>query len=158
MVSFTGLLYAAKLPEIKTGFAAILIQAIYGGVHLSAWEAAFPSNLEQILWRVSCILIATFTIAVFTIRGIISVWGIVMEKVNWRHSDPINKRIIAHLLSLLQVSETVLALILLLLSLLLILAMGAARCYIVVESFICLRVVPAGVYRAIVWADYIPHI
>jgi hypothetical protein len=34
----------------------------------------------------------------------------------------------------------------------------AARLYLVVESFISLRDVPAGVYATVPWAQYIPHI
>lgn len=33
-----------------------------------------------------------------------------------------------------------------------------ARLYILIESFISIRSVPAGVYAEIVWAQFIPHL
>ncbi|KAF8541102.1 hypothetical protein BDD12DRAFT_830621 [Trichophaea hybrida] len=34
----------------------MLLSVLYGGVHTLAWKIAFPTELEQVLWRVFCIL------------------------------------------------------------------------------------------------------
>ncbi|KAF3026377.1 hypothetical protein E8E14_008621 [Neopestalotiopsis sp. 37M] len=38
---------------------AILLPAAYGGIHLAAWNAAYPSMVEHIMWRAACITIMT---------------------------------------------------------------------------------------------------
>jgi len=38
-------------------FTIIILGLIYGGLHTVAWDAHFPSYAEQILWRVSALLI-----------------------------------------------------------------------------------------------------
>jgi hypothetical protein len=40
---------------LKTAFIALGI--VYGGLHAVAWDAHFPSYVEQIMWRVSVLLI-----------------------------------------------------------------------------------------------------
>ncbi|KAM0427918.1 hypothetical protein ACHAPT_007378 [Fusarium lateritium] len=37
---------------------ALFLSGLYGGVHLSAWKWEFPSQAEEILWKVSCLYIA----------------------------------------------------------------------------------------------------
>lgn len=35
-----------------------LLSALYGGLHLTAWNWNFPTQVEHMLWRVSCSLVA----------------------------------------------------------------------------------------------------
>src|ERR1700722_7224683 len=37
-----------------------VIMAAYGGLHMPAWKAFFPTSIERLLWRISSILIAAF--------------------------------------------------------------------------------------------------
>ena len=36
---------------------AVVLPAIYGGIHMSAWNFQFPTNQEHLLWRISCLTI-----------------------------------------------------------------------------------------------------
>lgn len=160
-----SILKAAELHpkhRIWTLISMFLVQAIYGGVNLPAWEALFPSRPEQMLWRASCILIATFMIAasldVMLFTTIVSFGNFLSPKDRVRNSDLIRKKIISRIWGRLWEIILIWGLLILFAFLLLVLATAAARCHIVVESFISLRTVPTGAYKAIDWADYIPHI
>jgi hypothetical protein len=45
----------------------LILSSIYGGVHLSAWNWAFPSDLERKIWIVSCLYIAGALVIYFMI-------------------------------------------------------------------------------------------
>ncbi|KAG2111471.1 hypothetical protein DEU56DRAFT_920002 [Suillus clintonianus] len=38
-------------------FSGMLIATIFGGIHCMAWSFAFPTNQEQVLWRISAVAI-----------------------------------------------------------------------------------------------------
>ncbi|KAJ7263667.1 hypothetical protein B0H12DRAFT_1012227, partial [Mycena haematopus] len=44
-------------PE-QTAFAGILVGIVFGAIHCAAWNAAYPSSVERILWRVSAVAVA----------------------------------------------------------------------------------------------------
>ena len=41
----------------STLWALGFVTALYGGLHATAWDAAFPSSTERLLWRISSLLI-----------------------------------------------------------------------------------------------------
>ncbi|KAG2356389.1 hypothetical protein BDR07DRAFT_1339852 [Suillus spraguei] len=43
--------------RIILSFAALLMATIFGGIHCMAWFFAFPTHLEQVLWRISAVAI-----------------------------------------------------------------------------------------------------
>lgn len=44
--------------SVQFTLALAVSGALYGGLHLVAWNAAFPSRIEQILWRTSAMCVA----------------------------------------------------------------------------------------------------
>lgn len=112
---------------------ALLLSGIYGGVHLTAWRSVFPSFPEEVLWKVSCIYIAAVLPVYFIIGPAMS------DVAFW--SGPETSTAVG--------MSTVISLVLLI--------YGIARVFIIVESFISLRLVPLGVYISPPWVQMFPH-
>lgn len=125
--------FAQSPPSTRTiswiSFAILLgLMTAYGGIHLSVWSYDFPTEKERWLWRVASMNVAAFG------------WGyllLALFSTQLRHESQWLILIVFFVFVLLCV---------------------ASRIFIVVESFISLRTVPIGVYAAIPWAQYIPHI
>ncbi|KAF8542377.1 hypothetical protein BDD12DRAFT_825123 [Trichophaea hybrida] len=50
----TGLLASPGQRQLKLGLPAVLI-FVYGGLHITAWKAHFPTPEEMWMWRVTCL-------------------------------------------------------------------------------------------------------
>lgn len=109
---------------------AVVLSALYGGIHLSAWNWVFPTSWEGLVWKFACFLIA----AVLPLYHIFN-------------------KIRASFLDGLDGWETAMHVVL---SLTLVVYM-LARIYIIFEAFASLRHVPIGVYMAPVWVQMFPH-
>jgi len=106
-----------------------IVGALYGVLHLTKWNSArFPTGIEQLLWRISCIVSAA---AVVPIGISISV--------------PFVERPYFHfpLIAVCSISWAVFI---------------AARTYIIVESFISLRALPHAAFTTVKWTNAIPHV
>lgn len=107
---------------------------VYGGLHALAWPAHFKSSTEQLLWRIS----AAMVMGAFPVgTGIYKIWDRIIQ---------------------LRPSGGAYDTILTILSFLILLAYIVARTYLVVECFINLKHLPAGVYNVPQWSSYFPHI
>ena len=131
--------------------------ALYGGLHLLAWDALFGSNAEQLLWRASCLLLA--------MSGCIAILGILMG---------LSINVLDSILSLTNESSSMLAIsivgllalgcvVTLVLPLILTIGGSAmayipARAFLIVESCIQLARLPPGAYVTPDWSKYYPHI
>ncbi|KAI5792090.1 hypothetical protein FPQ18DRAFT_305392 [Pyronema domesticum] len=162
---------AIQNSDEKTGtdfvlwISLILICGIYGGIHLAAWNSDFPSGTARLLWKISCIVTVSgsilepgwllWTAAIFrygfsfSTKDIITRWpdrrpteAILLWYSNIKDSASLG--IACQVLSCLAIFTSPILI--------------AARLYLVIESFISLRDVPAGVYATVPWAQYIPHI
>ena len=109
-------------------FGFSITAVVYGGLHALAWFAQFSSSTEQILWRISA---ATVMGGFPVARGLDRLDGI---------TSNILETLIVTLLNLI------------------LLAYILARAYLVVECFISLSHLPAGVYDVPQWSSYFPHI
>jgi hypothetical protein len=142
----------ANLSSLEWGRAGTYIQlltlTVYGAVHLTAWNSHFPTQTEQWLWRSSAIFLAgTAVISPLVLESV--------EKMDFKnHLDPGNW--FAWWILFFSYSVGLILLFLV------VFAGGAAymfaRFFLVIESFIGLRSVPAGVYALVPWSNYIPHI
>lgn len=113
-------------------FAMVLLSAVYGGVHLAAWNANFSSAIESVLWRSSGILTAGGPLLFAVVFVLCTSLG---DTDTWAHmSGWIQKTA--------EVSSYIAFIGLAI-------AYTFARVYLVVESFIQLRSVPIGVYIAV---------
>ena len=45
--------------DIASYILIVVLSTVYGLIHLTAWNFTFPSLLERIMWRISCIIIAS---------------------------------------------------------------------------------------------------
>lgn len=106
----------------------VLLNAVFGGIHLSAWCYRFSSETEAWAWRISCITACLAPVAVT-----FGLWKAVRMPTNAEDS---------------YVVIIVLPLLL----------YAAVRVYMIVECFLAFRDAPAGIYKAVEWSDYIPHI
>jgi len=115
------------------------LSTIYGAIHLAAWNFNFPSPQEQIIWRISCIIIASGIPIIVLAFVVLVVFIEVVENHILRGMDcgiffPIYMVMLLGLLY------------------------SGARLFIIVESFISIRKLPLGVFVTIDWAKYIPHL
>ena len=136
--------------SIGIGFSTAAL--IYGGLHALAWFAHFSSSTEQLLWRVSaCVVMAGIPVFFASVN---------IDKYIEQHSQPpVDGWITFFTLdfkpSLLSRISGALHY---LLAVIVLLAYILARAYLVVECFINLSHLPAGVYKVPKWASYFPHI
>jgi hypothetical protein len=107
----------------------VVSSAFYGGAHSLKWHAQFPTEVEALLWRISCCVgaagilpITMFSLAIFKRPGSLSYSFWVF---------------LGGVTGLLFV---------------------AARSYIIIESFISLRALPQSAYQTVEWTNLIPHI
>ncbi|KAG4433820.1 hypothetical protein IFR05_010702 [Cadophora sp. M221] len=123
----------------------IIILSGYGGIHLAAMHSTFPTPIESTLWNSSCyILLGTTRIAAFFIACV--------AFANFLQSS--------HQYTFLPWLYIIFLVLYMCGVGLLMLLYFSARIFIVVESFISLRHMPAEVYKtpALGLTSYIPHI
>ena len=115
--------------EIPTILGFTAATFIYGGLHALAWSAHFDSATEKLLWRISsCIVMGGLPM--------------ILSSVNW---VPIN--IPEKFWQAFWCIE-----------ILMFVAYTLARAYLVVECFINVFYLPAGVFNTPEWSTYFPHI
>ena len=124
-----------KLP-IALGFTSAAM--IYGGLHALAWSAQFESSTQQLLWRIS-------TCAVM--GGLPVCWALVKASDYTQNNFPERLYLDDIFWGLMLAALALVAL-----------AYMLARAYLVVECFINLSHLPAGVYNIPSWSAYFPHI
>lgn len=108
---------------------------IYGGLHALAWSAHFDSATEKTLWRISsCVVMG----------GLPVIWGLA----GWDRYHILKRHIITGYYGLACGYMLILMLV----------AYVLARAYLVVECFINVFHLPAGVFDTPEWSTYFPHI
>ncbi|KAL8675470.1 MAG: hypothetical protein Q9168_000171 [Polycauliona sp. 1 TL-2023] len=116
---------------------------IYGGVHAAAWHGGFPSRTEDLLWRASSICIAGSGFTWIFINMFARSFP--RFKSYWIEVETLQ----AHWTSLVGLGS---------LAFLCGLAYLLARIYLVVESFISLRKLPASAFQTVEWTQIVPHL
>lgn len=110
----------------------VALPLVYGAIYLATLNFHFPSQVEQLLWKIACIdIMGTIPLGVVFFVCILLIelkLHVSMQTIPGILVTPI---FIFYALS---------------------------RIYIVVESFISLRHVPIGVYAVTPWVQDIPHI
>ncbi|KAF8961086.1 hypothetical protein BDZ97DRAFT_1921611 [Flammula alnicola] len=120
--------YAEEFDDNVVGFASLAIGILFGSMHLIAWSLDFPSRTEQLLWRISALVITAeptglALLAIFVEYGPGWLW----------------------------VTFPVLIPIVLGLPLYVI-----ARIFLLTEAFLSLRALPPPAYQSIEWTSVIP--
>jgi hypothetical protein len=116
----------------------LALPAVYGGIHLTAWDLEFPSDMERLMWKIACLDIIT------TMIGIVGIsYVFILIKNRWFH--PSNAMdLVGEIVALCMLVSLVIY--------------ALCRMFLVVESFISLRKVPIGVYWTPSWLQMIPHV
>lgn len=154
-----NILFNIHSAHVVIGIA--LSSLLYGGLHLLAWNAKFPSRAEQLLWRISALCVSC--------NGILfSCWGRVVSGDTARswfdtfrsymsqafHGDRRHQffRVLqaAPLLVVFLLSSAVIAPLWL--------SYVLARVYLVVESFKNLAHLPPDAFQTPTWPAYFPHV
>lgn len=131
--------YASYDNYVSDGYhLAVLLSAAYGGIHMSAWNATFPTRFELQAWRACCLFLAVGPITTFPV----SLLATYLDEAHSRGESEVNWACM---------SSYAMTSILVLLH-------CCAKVFIVVESFISLRRVPIGVYWTPMWLQLTPHV
>ncbi|KAK4225957.1 hypothetical protein QBC38DRAFT_420222 [Podospora fimiseda] len=132
-----------------------ILPVIYGAVHLAAWRFHFPTKIEGLLWKISCLAVmgGIPAVPVLALYGLVC-FGILRfmcclmdtegrEHFSWNHGA--GGLIWAHIgvMGILTAG--------------LVLVYTASRAFIVLESFLSLRESPIGVYSTPAWVQMMPH-
>ena len=127
--------------DIMLGWLLVLM---YYGIHFAAWNFAFPTPIEELMWRIAAVMQAA-TVTLF----VLACWpGNFLSKYVFGTQAPYTFQ---------QAMDTprwlsriwaipIIAMYLF------------ARAYIVVEGFVSLRTQPAVMFRTVNWWGFIPHI
>lgn len=114
----------------------------YGAIHVAAWGYFFPTDLEQLLWRLSSVWV-TFCAAFWLLTNLLAHFFRFIDKVwvayNDRRLGWFGFGLITLLCVLCGVSYVV------------------SRAYLVIEAFVSIRRVPADAYETPAWSQVIPH-
>ncbi|KAL8685352.1 MAG: hypothetical protein Q9218_007819 [Villophora microphyllina] len=139
---------------------------LYGGLHLVAWNAIFPSRNEQILWRTSALCVACNGL-LLGLAAQVSTSPVVRRALyqisSLRHPRKTRPMFMEgdhphmfdwalHSVWVLLFGISIIALPLLWFSYV------AARVFLVVESFKDLSYLPSGAFDTPTWSAYFPHI
>ncbi|KAL8838909.1 MAG: hypothetical protein Q9170_001946 [Blastenia crenularia] len=116
---------------------------LYGGLHALAWNANFISPIEQLLWRTSaCMVMGGAPILFAMHHSLHALYDFSVEHFN-EFGKIIKFPLVVTALGLGAV---------------IIVAYILARAYLVVECFLQLSHMPAGVYKVPEWSAYLPSI
>ena len=134
---------------------------VYGGIHLLAWNAPFPSHATLTLWRSSGVLLASsgFICVVFCALVMVPLFSVgdwITQRPFWR--DPktkLDQRYKAILKIVVSLGDSIIFGFPLIAFAVLYLA---ARVYLVVESFLQLAHLPDSAYALPAWSQYYPHV
>ena len=118
---------------LALGFSAATM--VYGGLHALAWSAHFHSPIEQLLWRISSVIVmggipTFYAVLRFCCFAMIEIITVIL----------FTKQLLFAVFSPIAIAYVL------------------ARLYLVVECFIQLSHLPAGVYEVPEWSAYFPHI
>jgi hypothetical protein len=179
-----GLLIVELSLELQYGFlsALALLPTAYGYVHYTTLGFLFPTTMERLLWKISCILFmasgggAVFIFLPHYLDGVAarrlnkarlqrrhSTMTDIEGRVPWPQTPsytPILSFFTALFHFLPRFLQYIVTFIVYLLAIFFCVLYCAARIYVVLESFISLRCVPIGVYQTPSgnFINYIPHL
>jgi hypothetical protein len=151
-------------PDSVLWTGLLLAGSLYGGIHLFAWNGPFPSGTERLLWRISCLIIASpvgVVLLLLAVAGVAIAIYVVLSLLN--EIMPIERMfswlyipIFDYLES--ETGSMIFGSVIVVIITLLALVYAAARMYLVVECFINIAHLPEAVFKEPNWSQYIPHV
>ncbi|KAI0536509.1 hypothetical protein GGR58DRAFT_514480 [Xylaria digitata] len=129
--------------------ALVIPSLIHSAVHLLGWNFTYPSSIEQLLWRISAVILASISaVSVGIVHMLVTIgyqgkYNLAWVWINFQRQEPRSGKY-SNLLDIFLG--------------LLFLCHATARLYIIVEAIISLRNLPADVFVTIHWTDFLPHV
>ncbi|ESK86846.1 hypothetical protein Moror_3459 [Moniliophthora roreri MCA 2997] len=127
--------------------AAYLIAVGFGALHCIAWSFEFPTEVEQLQWRIMSALVTVLPLSTGATHSIFHYERKVddfFDRVAWRGLSKVIKVIFDFFVGI-----TVLLLPILYIT---------ARIWLIVLALMALRDLPPSAYQAVQWLNFIPHI
>ncbi|KAI0416308.1 hypothetical protein F5X98DRAFT_388081 [Xylaria grammica] len=115
--------------------ALVIPPLIHSTVHLLGWNFAYPSSIEQLLWRISAVALASVSAVGIGIIHMLDLFGY-----QGRYNLAWCTKFLDLFLGFL------------------VLCLVTARLYIIIEAIISLRNLPADVFVTVDWTDFLPHV
>ena len=154
--------HAIQFAEPLSSITLVIVALVYGGLHLLAWNAPFHTRVEETLWKISGIFVASIGPMSIAYAGLLSV----TDKL-FRHIDRLwlsgrwatsRTRERPKVIEFLNVSEDIIEKITQFLGVSYLLFYLFARVYLVVECFIEVAYLPDSAFTTPVFTRYIPHL
>lgn len=111
------------------------IAVVFGGIHCLAWTFPFPTPKEMLLWRICAIFVTLAPIVFSSITYFGTSYTYLANEVKLKEAGMVDWIIV-----------------------LLLAAYFASRGILLVITFTSLRSSPPGVYQALSWSSYVPHL
>ena len=131
-----------KLSEVYTLIAFTLLSTAYGGLHMQAFDFAFPTSIERFLWIAAAVSIMLGGV-VLLLRTSLEALSLLITQS--RVAGRILKKVTATLDHALKTSVDFYAIYYI-----------GARLYLVIEAYVSIRRVPVGVYYLPSWVWNLP--
>jgi hypothetical protein len=133
--------------SMKFSMAAGLL---FGSIHIAAWNFAFPSTAERVLWRVAAVASTALPAALLLLLTLPDIVGDSFRSSFFKFRDKLlgddTKRTGEGMGRAIAPLERVI-----------IVVYGTVRLYLLVAVFITFRSQPPEIYATIFWSKYIPH-
>ncbi|TIA30028.1 hypothetical protein D6C78_09845 [Aureobasidium pullulans] len=137
---------AVVFNEPLSSITLLIVALVYGGLHLLAWNAPFHTRIEETLWKISGISVASIGPMSIAFAGSLSVTDKLFRHIGprpIRHCSLISEDTVEKIIQFLGVSYLLFYLF--------------ARVYLVVECFIEVAYLPDSAFTTPVFTRYIPH-
>ncbi|KAL8791243.1 MAG: hypothetical protein Q9213_000200 [Squamulea squamosa] len=125
-----------------------VITATYVTIHIIGWNFTFPTPTEQILWRVASLVLLgspfSYGVLFLLVTSQLSIFCRLFRVPQTNTATQLFERmhtILQYLIAAGWVGTY-----------------GIARLYIIVEAFVGLRALPAGVFQGVEWSNFFPHV
>ncbi|THY71048.1 hypothetical protein D6C86_10136 [Aureobasidium pullulans] len=156
---------AMEFAEPLSSITLVIVALVYGGLHLLAWNAPFHTRVEETLWKISGISVASIGPMSFAYMGLLSVTEMFFRHTRgkWhsrrsRHWFPSRTKHQSKFSQFLNVSEDIVVKIIQVLGVSYLLFYSFTRVYLVVECFIEVAYLPDSAFTTPVFTRYIPHL
>jgi len=131
------------LVSLRFMVLSMALSGLYGGVHLTIWGQSFPSYMEEVMWKVSCLLIiCCIPFVVISALFTFPLAGVLEDKREYQGKKSLYNIISGSFFALMFPIG---------------LGYIAARVFIIVESFLSLRRSPVGVFLSPEWVELFPY-
>jgi len=147
--------------EVLVAFGLPVVAAIFGALHCIAWNFHFPSDIEQLLWRIGSLTITLIPSVPFVVIYALVLIVVLLEFLEERYGFDPSIPSISLPQSVKNVLEAVggtLVVIILFLAGAGLVAYMLARLLLLTQAIMLLRKQPESAFYAINWTNFLPHI